>query len=106
MKTKEIKDHETRVELAREDIKIDLEKDGEKIVGGCEGDTGSLEVQVEMITERINFINEHLKTDKKDNRAHRGLTLMVGKRRVLLNSLKERDFERYKVLINRLNLRK
>ncbi|MBE0601677.1 MAG: 30S ribosomal protein S15 [Firmicutes bacterium] len=71
-----------------------------------EGDTGSPEVQVAILTERINHLNEHLKINKKDHHSRRGLLLMVGKRRGLLNYLKKTDIERYRELIARLGLRK
>ncbi len=71
-----------------------------------EGDTGSPEVQVALLTERINHLNEHLKLNKKDHHSNRGLLLMVGKRRGLLEYLKKTDIERYRELIARLNLRK
>ena len=71
-----------------------------------EGDTGSPEVQVAILTERINHLNEHLKINKKDHHSRRGLLLMVGKRRGLLNYLKKTDIERYRDLIARLGLRK
>jgi small subunit ribosomal protein S15 len=71
-----------------------------------EGDTGSPEVQVALLTHRINNLNEHLKTHKKDHHSRRGLLKMVGKRRKLLDYLKEKDVERYRNLIERLGLRK
>lgn len=71
-----------------------------------EGDTGSPEVQVALLTARINHLNEHLKLNKKDHHSNRGLLLMVGKRRGLLEYLKKTDIERYRALIARLNLRK
>ncbi len=71
-----------------------------------EGDTGSPEVQVALLTYRINHLNEHLKINKKDSHSRRGLLKMVGKRRGLLNYLKEKDIERYRSLIAGLNLRK
>ena len=71
-----------------------------------EGDTGSPEVQVALLTERINHLNEHLKLNKKDHHSNRGLLLMVGKRRGLLEYLKKTDIERYRELITKLNLRK
>ena len=70
------------------------------------GDTGSPEVQVAVLTARINDLNEHLKVHKKDHHSRRGLLKMVGKRRNLLNYLKEKDIERYRTLIGRLGLRK
>ena len=71
-----------------------------------EGDTGSPEVQVAILTARINELNEHLADHKKDFHSRRGLLKMVGKRRNLLNYLKELDIERYRSLIARLGLRK
>ena len=71
-----------------------------------EGDTGSPEVQVAILTTRINELNEHLKIHKKDHHSRRGLLKMVGKRRNLLNYLKARDIERYRTLIEQLGLRK
>ena len=70
------------------------------------GDTGSPEVQVAVLTARINDLNEHLKVHKKDHHSRRGLLKMVGKRRNLLNYLREKDIERYRTLIARLGLRK
>lgn len=71
-----------------------------------EGDTGSPEVQIALLTERINHLNEHLKVHKKDHHSRRGLLKMVGQRRGLLNYLKENDIERYRAIIASLNLRK
>lgn len=71
-----------------------------------DGDTGSPEVQVALLTERINHLNEHLSTHKKDFHSRRGLLLMVGQRRNMLNYLKSKDIERYRALIAELNLRK
>jgi small subunit ribosomal protein S15 len=71
-----------------------------------DNDTGSPEVQVAMLTKRINQLTEHLKQHKKDHHSRRGLLKMVGKRRALLNYLKENDLERYKNLIEKLELRK
>ena len=71
-----------------------------------DGDTGSPEVQVALLTERINHLNEHLSTHKKDFHSRRGLLLMVGQRRNMLNYLKMKDIERYRALIAELNLRK
>ena len=70
------------------------------------GDTGSPEVQVAVLTYRINDLNEHLKVHKKDHHSRRGLLKMVGQRRNLLAYLKENDLERYISLIARLGLRK
>jgi len=72
----------------------------------AEGDTGSPEVQVAILTARINDLNEHLKVHKKDHHSRRGLLKMVGQRRNMLAYLKENDLERYRNLIARLGLRK
>ena len=71
-----------------------------------EGDTGSPEVQIAILTYRINDLNEHLKEHKKDHHSRRGLLKMVGQRRNLLAYLKDNDLERYRTLIARLGLRK
>ena len=71
-----------------------------------ESDTGSPEVQVAILTERINHLNEHLKTHKKDHHSRRGLLKMVGQRRGLLNYLMKIDIERYRAIIAKLKLRK
>ncbi len=71
-----------------------------------ESDTGSSEVQIALLTERINHLNEHLKTHKKDHHSRRGLLKMVGKRRNLLNYLRNQDIEKYRDIIKKLNLRK
>ncbi len=71
-----------------------------------EKDTGSPEVQIALLTERINELTEHLKVHKKDNHSRRGLLKMVGKRRNLLNYLSRKDEERYKAIVEKLNLRK
>jgi small subunit ribosomal protein S15 len=70
-----------------------------------ESDTGSPEVQVALLTYRIRELTEHLKIHKKDYHSRRGLLKMVGRRRKLLNYLKENDFGRYQTLIQRLGLR-
>ena len=74
--------------------------------GRHEGDTGSPEVQIAILTARINHLNEHLKTHKKDHHSRRGLLLMVGQRRGLLDYLKSTDIEAYRSLIAKLGLRK
>ncbi|MBU5482791.1 30S ribosomal protein S15 [Clostridium sp. MSJ-11] len=71
-----------------------------------EGDTGSPEVQIALLTERINHLNDHLKTHKKDFHSRRGLLMIVGKRRGLLNYLMKKDIERYRSIIQQLGLRK
>ena len=74
--------------------------------GRCEGDTGSPEVQIAVLTERINRLTEHFKEHKHDYHSQRGLMKMVGRRRNLLAYLKDKDLDRYKTLIERLGLRK
>ena len=69
-------------------------------------DTGSPEVQVALLTERINHLTEHLKVHKKDHHSRRGLLMLVGKRRRLLDYLREQDVERYRTVIARLGLRR
>ena len=71
-----------------------------------ENDTGSPEVQIALLTERINELTAHLKIHKKDNHSRRGLLTMVGQRRNLLNYLSKKDLKRYTALIEKLNLRK
>ncbi len=71
-----------------------------------EKDTGSPEVQVALLTERIKELTEHLKVHQKDNHSRRGLLKMIGKRRNLLNYLSKKDINRYRELIKRLELRK
>ena len=71
-----------------------------------EGDTGSPEVQISLLTQRINHLNEHLKAHKQDNHSRRGLLKMVGKRRGLLDYLKEKDIMRYRAIVEKLGLRK
>jgi small subunit ribosomal protein S15 len=70
------------------------------------GDTGSPEVQVAILSERINNLTEHFKTHKKDNHSRQGLLKMVSQRRRLLDYLKARDVKRYNAIIERLNLRR
>ena len=71
-----------------------------------EGDTGSPEVQIALLTARINHLNEHLKDHKKDHHSHRGLLLTVGQRRSMMDYLRRIDIERYRALIAKLGLRK
>ena len=71
-----------------------------------DGDTGSPEVQIAILTERINYLTEHLKTHRKDHHSRRGLLKMVGQRRGLLNYLQSKNIERYRVILERLGLRK
>ena len=71
-----------------------------------EGDTGSPEVQIALLTFRINHLNEHLKVYKKDHHSRRGLLKMVGQRRGLLNYLTKVDINRYRAIVEKLGLRK
>ncbi|KPU43897.1 30S ribosomal protein S15 [Oxobacter pfennigii] len=71
-----------------------------------EGDTGSPEVQIAILTDRINHLNDHLKMHKKDHHSRRGLLKMVGQRRGLLNYLKDKDIERYRTIIGKLDIRR
>ncbi|MEE8726345.1 MAG: 30S ribosomal protein S15 [Bifidobacterium thermacidophilum] len=84
-------------------------QDKQEIIGKYathEGDTGSPEVQVALLTKRITDLTEHLKTHKHDHHSRRGLLLMVGDRRRLLDYLKREDIDRYRFLIDRLGLRR
>ena len=71
-----------------------------------EGDTGSPEVQIAILTERINHLTNHLKTHNKDHHSRRGLLMMVGKRKNLLAYLMKKDIERYRAIVAKCNLRK
>lgn len=71
-----------------------------------EGDTGSPEVQIAILTTRINALTEHLKVHKKDHHSRRGLLKMVGQRRNMLNYLQKSDISRYRVIIQKLGIRK
>ena len=77
-----------------------------KTFGRDEKDTGSSEVQIALLTERINELTEHLKVHKKVNHSRRGLLQMVGKRRNLLNYLSKNDLPKYREIVEKLNLRK
>jgi small subunit ribosomal protein S15 len=74
--------------------------------GDSPADTGKAEVQVALLTERINELTEHLRTHKKDHHSRRGLLMLVGRRRRFLNYLQRRDLERYRSLIRELGLRR
>lgn len=84
-------------------------KDKKEIIakfGRNANDTGSSEVQVALLTDRINHLTEHLKTHKKDHHSRRGLLMMVGQRKGLLNYIKNKDIMKYRELIAELGLRK
>jgi len=87
-----------------------LQKDGKQTIikeyQRADGDTGSPEVQIALLTERINQLNEHLRVHKKDHHSRRGLLQLVGKRKRLLTYLQSKDIERYRALIARLKLRR
>ena len=87
-------------------ITAEMKKDIIEKYGRNEGDTGSPEVQVALLTARINDLNEHFKVHPKDHHSRRGLLKMVGQRRNLLAYLKSKDIERYRKLIESLGLRK
>ena len=71
-----------------------------------EGDTGSPEVQIALLTERINSLTEHFKKHAKDHHSRRGLLMLIGKRRGLLEYLKNKDVERYRIVIEKLGIRR
>jgi small subunit ribosomal protein S15 len=74
--------------------------------GANESDTGNTRVQVALLTQRINDLTEHLRTNKKDHHSRRGLLMLVGRRRRLLNYLQKKDLEGYRALIKELGLRR
>jgi small subunit ribosomal protein S15 len=74
--------------------------------GDRDGDTGRTEVQVALMTERINDLTQHLRTHRKDHHSRRGLLMLVGRRRRLLNYLRRDDLERYRSLVSELGLRR
>lgn len=74
--------------------------------GKNERDTGSAEVQIALLTDRINHLTEHLKVHKKDHHSRRGLLMLVGRRRRLLDYVRKTDVERYRAIIGRLGLRR
>ncbi len=86
--------------------KVKLKKDIIKDFARKEKDTGSVEVQVALLTARINLLTEHLKIHKKDKSSYRGLLKMVGRRKSFLRYLRKKDIERYRELIKKLGLRK
>ena len=88
-------------------LSISKERTAELIkeFGKGEGDSGSPEVQIAILTERIRNLTEHLKTHKKDNHTRRGLMMLIGKRRGMLKYIKERNIEEYRELIKKLGIR-
>jgi small subunit ribosomal protein S15 len=87
-------------------LTVDAKRDIVSKHGRGDGDTGSTEVQVALLTARINELTEHLREHTKDHHSRRGLLMLVGKRRRLLDYLKHKDAQRYSDLIKRLNIRK
>jgi small subunit ribosomal protein S15 len=92
---------EKKVVLTAEDKKALIEK-----YKTHDSDTGSPEVQIGLLTHRISYLTEHLKTHKKDHHSRRGLLMMVGRRRRLLNYVKNNDVKRYRTIIETLGLRR
>ena len=90
-----------RMTLTKERKQELVEKYGEDA-----GDTGKAEVQIALLTERINELTEHLRTHRKDHHSRRGLLMLVGRRRRFLNYLQRTDLERYRTLVRELGLRK
>jgi small subunit ribosomal protein S15 len=94
----------------KEDCKVVLNPEEKKEIiqkfQHKEGDTGSPEVQIALLSERIRYLNDHFKTHKKDHHSRRGLLKLVGQRRRLLNYLKRKDVERYRTVIKALGIRK
>lgn len=87
-------------------LTTDKKKDIFKDYGKSEFDTGSAEGQIALFTHRIKYLTDHLKENKKDNQTRRSLVLLVGKRRRLLDYLKNKDIERYREIIKKLGIRK
>ena len=87
-------------------LTVDRKREIVERFGKDERDTGSTEVQVALLTERINGLNEHLREHKKDHHSRRGLLMLVGQRRRLLNYLRGSDLDRYRTLIGELGLRR
>jgi small subunit ribosomal protein S15 len=99
-----------RLQPSREESPVALASDVKKQIiseyGAADGDTGSAEVQVALLSKRISDLTEHLKVHKHDHHSRRGLLLLVGKRRRLLNYLHRTDIDRYRSIIERLGLRR
>ena len=87
-------------------LTVEAKRDIVAKYGRADGDTGSTEVQVALLTARINELTEHLRTHKKDHHSRRGLLMLVGKRRRLLKYLQSADIDRYRSLIQELGLRR
>jgi small subunit ribosomal protein S15 len=87
-------------------LTVERKKEVIEIFKTHETDTGSPEVQIALLSERINYLTEHFQTHKKDHHSRRGLLKLVGQRRRLLDYLKRKDIDRYRVVIERLGLRR
>ncbi len=87
-------------------LTVERKKEVIEIFKTHETDTGSPEVQIALLSERINYLTDHFKTHKKDHHSRRGLLKLVGQRRRLLDYLKRKDIDRYRVVIERLGLRR
>jgi small subunit ribosomal protein S15 len=87
-------------------LTTDRKKEVFKQYGGSETNSGAVDAQVALFTERINYLTEHLKIHKKDFSTQRALLMLVGKRRSLLDYIKDHDIERYRALLKSLNIRK
>ncbi|MGB4600487.1 MAG: 30S ribosomal protein S15 [Trichlorobacter sp.] len=95
--------------LDRRSLKVLATEKKQEIINNFkkhEGDTGSPEVQIAILTERITYLTEHFKVHKKDHHSRRGLLKLVGQRRRMLDYLKSRDLDRYKTVIERLGIRR
>ena len=98
-----------KIKLGERELSVEVGRVAKQAHGSCivrYGDTGSPQVQVALLTQRINELTEHFKTHKKDNHSRRGLLKMVSQRRSLLDYLKRRDIEGYHELIGKLGLRR
>ena len=87
-------------------LTADKKKEISARFGKSEADTGSTEVQIALLTERINHLTEHMREHKKDHHSRRGLLMLVGQRRRFLNYLQKKDLDRYRELIKELGLRR
>ena len=108
-KVKAVRETKVKVEKVLEVPKVVLEDDKQKIIdkfGQKKGDTGSPEVQVALLSLKIDKLAEHLEINKKDNHSRRGLLKVIAKRRRILNYLEKLDEKRYKILIKEIGLKK
>ena len=87
-------------------LSVGQEEESDRAVQDARGDTGSPEVQIALLSERINGLTEHFKTHKKDHHSRRGLLMLIGKRRGLLEYLRKKDSERYRAITEKLGIRR